>query len=190
MHKHIGLALILCILFVASSPRCHAQNDSTKREPLRIWLSGSNGISTVGFSATTHFLYESPHSVWSIRFIITEGSYLGSPHLYPLQKNEEYGLMYGLIIRRTPETLVWFSGGIGWVTGNRRGAFIRREGDASNAREYYDDLSVSSPGIAAEVQFLGRAGRYFGVGAALYANINAEEPIAGIAFCIHLGKIK
>jgi hypothetical protein len=146
----------------------------------------TNGLTGIAIYIDANFLKNENNL--KLRFIReSELNFLGP---VPGENFYDIGLLYGRVTKSKILRLS-ISGGLGFLGGVKRGAFLERNQGIFGLFGYdqYEKEHILTPAIPVEID-LSLSSKHIGIGLTGYANLNQEESIAGFIVRLQLGKIR
>jgi hypothetical protein len=147
----------------------------------------SNFHNSGGLNWNTSVNYMQNKISYKIRYLYNEEFDIFGPS--PAERFKSGGILIGKSILANYGHCS-FLGGIGMVSGTKRGNLLYTNSTLIGDGRHYERNSFTAISIPLEVDLQYSPFKYFGIGTSLYCDLNLEYPMWGFLFKIALGKLK
>ncbi|MPN53579.1 hypothetical protein SDC9_201243 [bioreactor metagenome] len=127
-------------------------------------------------------------TLYKVRFLWNkEFDLLGSND--PSEEFYSAGVMIGKV-RSNQYIQFRYSGGIGVIGGVKRGDKLLYTTGSWLKKNYYGEENFITPSIPLELDLIFKPIKHFGIGFAIWGELNYKRPMGGIIFKIEVGKLR
>jgi hypothetical protein len=150
------------------------------------WFDGSLGGDNLGINGGVSINYMHKSTVFRLRYLGSEEFQIFGPS--PSETVNDVGILFGKTYTKKYIQLV-ASGGMGFITGIKRGNYLYSEGGLFGTG-YYQRERVYGMGIPVELEFQVRPFRYAGLGMGVFGDLNTYRSLYGVQFKLLFGKLR
>jgi hypothetical protein len=174
---------LMMIILLVNTPVAFPQG--CKNVPSLYWMDAGVGADNNGLSGQISANYINKNNIFKLRYIGSREFILFTS---PSETVNDIGILFGkALIKKYVQFTA--SGGIGIVTGLRRGKVSYMEGGLLGTT-YYEKERITGVGVPIELECLFRPLKFVGFGLGAYANLNRDRTLYGLLFKIQIGKLR
>jgi len=173
--------------FLLGTLALKAQDTLDNSHEQHYWLNGGVGVcsGSIPLSLGAILSYQTGTKLISIRYVYnTEFLRILGPE--PDERIQDFGALYGIILKKTTKSLVSISGGISFVSVVRRGKPIY---DGFRISEY-EKLIYQTVGVALHGQFFWTPLSFFGLGVDIPVSLNKERSFIAVQYSLQVGILR